>query len=316
MSQKDKGEVMHEQLLLFVHEVAMSQTQSIITRDGITLFRRRWPVAHARGTIVLVHGIAEHTGRYEHVAAQFNDWGWTVEGYDQRGHGQSDGQRGGLNQHDDLVRDLGSVVQVVRGEVTGPLMLVGHSLGGLVVGSYAAGFTEPSASPWLLPVDGVVLVSPALEAPVTLFQRGLMSTVGRLFPDMVVSTGFDPVAISRDPAVVEAYRQDPLVHDRISPRLARFIMGEGAAILARAQRWVTPTLVVYSGADRIVNPQGSANFLSLAPKDLVRGQVFPELAHEILNEPEKADVFAVLKPWLQEQLMAWQIAQVDNLAVA
>ena len=294
----------------------MSPNQFIVPRDGVKLARRSWPVGQSFGTVVLVHGIAEHTGRYEHVAAQLNSWGWSVESYDQRGHGQSEGPRGGLTQQDDLVRDLASVVQVARQKTTGPLLLLGHSLGGLVVGSYAAGFTAPSVEPWLLPVDGLVMVSPALDAPVTLFQLGLMSTVGRLFPDMTVSTGFDPVAICSDPAVVEAYRQDPLVHDRISPRLARFILEAGAATIACAQRWTIPTLVMYAGADGIVNPQGSANFVDRAPRDLVQGSVFPALAHEILNEPEQAQVFAVLKPWLDDQFTVWQRAQHRSLVAA
>ncbi|MES2091087.1 MAG: lysophospholipase, partial [Pseudomonadota bacterium] len=246
-----------------------------------------------------------------------NNWGWSVESYDQRGHGHSEGPRGGLAQHDDLLRDLGAVVQVVRHEATtGPVVLMGHSLGGLVVGGYAAGLTESRVASWLLPVDGVVMVSPALEAPLTLLQRGLMLTVGRLFLDMTVSTGFDPVLISRDPAVVQAYRDDPLIHDRISPRLARFILDEGAATLERAHRWNTPTLVVYAGADGIVHPQGSAKFVRAAPQNFVCGHAFPGLAHEILNEPEQAEVFAVLKPWLEAQLFAWQCAQSRNLTAA
>lgn len=286
------------------------------SRDGVKLFRRSWLVDQPLGTVVLVHGIAEHTGRYQHVAAQLNRWGWSVESYDQRGHGQSEGQRGGLTQQDDLVRDLGVVVHDIRRQVSGPLVLLGHSMGGLVVGRYAAFLTALSTSPSLSAVDGVVMVSPALDVPTTLFQRCLMATVGRLFPDITVSTGFDPVAICNDPAVVAAYRADPLVHDRISSRLGRFFVDAGPATLACAPRWTIPTLVLYAGADAIVNPRGSAQFVEQAPRALVRGQVFPTLAHEILNAPEQADVFAALKPWLAEQHHTWQQAQPGHLAAA
>lgn len=273
--------------------------ETILTRDGVKLVRRHWRVAQPRGTVVLVHGIAEHSGRYHHVAAQLNEWGWSVECYDQRGHGLSEGPRGRLNRDDDLVQDLAAVVAQVRAEQPqGLLLLMGHSMGGLVVGCYAADLLEPRSSAAPMDVDGVVMISPALAVPMTWFRRLLMATMGRVAPDLCARTGFNPKAICRDAAVVRAYRDDPLVHDRISPRLARFILEGGGYVRALADQWAKPTALLYAGADDIVDPQGARQFADAAPAQ-VQTRCFPHMAHEILNEPDQVMVFHALHAWLE-----------------
>lgn len=276
---------------------------TVSTRDGLTLQRRCWPVDRARGTLLLVHGIAEHSGRYEHVARHLNLLGWRVESYDQRGHGLSQGEPGRLVQDDDLLHDLDAVVRVVRHEQPdAPLVLMGHSLGGLVVSAYVAGFNGMPPSPSVDLVDALVVVSPPYKVAPSFFQHLLLQTLARWVPDMCVSTRFDPVAISRDPEVVKAYQDDPLVHDRISGRLARFIVNGGAQVLAKAPQWRMPTLLLYAGADRIASPDGSAQFARTAPSELVRARVFSHMAHEVLNEPDRAKVLDELHLWLDAQL--------------
>ena len=108
--------------------------------------------------------------------------------------------------------------------------------------------------------------------------------------------------MSRDPAVVQAYCADPLVHDRITPRLARFFLVAGADVQAAAPRWPVPTLLLYAGADRCVAPAGSAAFAAAAPAEVVQHQVFPALFHQIFNEPEQRQVLADLDEWLDDQL--------------
>ncbi len=141
--------------------------RTIQTRDGMALVRRDWPSADARGTIVIVHGLGEHIGRYAHVAARLNANRWSVVGYDQRGHGASPGERGRLAAGDDLLTDLASVVDAVRAEASGPLVLLGHSLGGLVVARFVAGALESPRPPWQRDVDALVLSSPALAIGMT-----------------------------------------------------------------------------------------------------------------------------------------------------
>ncbi|MEO7009409.1 MAG: lysophospholipase [Caldimonas sp.] len=271
------------------------------TDDGLTLQLRDWPCAAPRGSVVIVHGLGEHIGRYRHVAAHLNAWGWNVIGYDQRGHGASEGPRGRLVSSDDLLRDLAQVIDAARAAYRAPLVLLGHSLGGLVAARFVAEGLRESPAAWHRPVDALVLSSPALDTGMRAGQKLLLAVLGPLAPNLAVANGLQPEWISRDPAVVAAYRADPQVHDRIAPRLARFIVDAGAAVLARAAEWSVPTLLLYAGSDRCVAPAGSAAFAAAAPKAVVTSRAFPALYHEIFNEPEQAEVFAVLQGWLGQR---------------
>jgi len=272
--------------------------RTIRTRDGLALLRRDWPSADARGTIVVVHGLGEHIGRYAHVAARLNASGWSVVGYDQRGHGASPGERGRIAAGDDLLVDLAAVVDAVRAEAIGPLVLLGHSLGGLVVARFVAGGLESPRPPWRRDVDALVLSSPALDIGMTGAKRALLATLETLTPNLGIGNGLDATGISRDPAVVAAYRADPLVHDRIAPRLVRFLADAGPAVQALAPRWRVPTLLLYAGSDRLVVPAGSAAFATAAPAAVVTARPFASLFHEIFNEPEQDEVLGVLTAWL------------------
>jgi alpha-beta hydrolase superfamily lysophospholipase len=272
---------------------------TLTTTDGLTLRLREWPCLDARGTVLIVHGLGENIARYEHVAAHLNRGGRHVVGYDQRGHGASEGARGGLAQPDSLLADLALVIDAVRASHPGPLLLLGHSMGGLVVARFVAGGLEGLPAPaWFRPVDALVLSSPALDAGMSGVQKVLLSVVGPLAPNLALGNGLKPDWISRDPAVVQAYVANPLVHDRITPRLARFIVDAGEFVRANAARWTLPTLLLYAGGDRCVAPAGSVAFAAVAPKGVVTTRVFPTLFHEIFNEPEQAEVFAALAAWL------------------
>jgi alpha-beta hydrolase superfamily lysophospholipase len=271
---------------------------TIRTHDGLELFRRDWPSRDASRTIVIVHGLGEHIGRYAHVAAYLNERGWRVVGYDQRGHGASPGARGVLGTGDDLLADLARVVDAVRAERSTPLVLLGHSLGGLVAARFVAGGLEASRPAWQRDVDALVLSSPVLATDMSALQRALLAVLGGLAPNLAVANGIQPRSISRDAAVVAAYVADPLVHDRIAPRLARFVVDGGPTVRALAPRWQVPTLLLYAGSDRCVVPAGSAAFAAAAPPGVVTAREFPGLFHEIFNEPEQAEVLSVLGDWL------------------
>lgn len=276
--------------------------ESLRTHDGLRLQLRAWPPAGGpsgpAGTALLVHGLGEHIGRYGHVAAHLNRWGWRVAGFDLRGHGRSEGPRGGLGADDDLLRDLAIVIDAVRAALPGPLLLLGHSMGGLVAARFVAGSVGGS-EPWSRPVEALVLSSPALAVPMSVGQRLLLAVAGRLAPNLGLGNGLDPAWISRDPQVVQRYRDDPLVHDRITPRLARFFVSGGRFVAQHAARWRVPTLLLWAGADRCVEPAGSAGFAAAAPQAVVAAHEFRALAHEVFNEPEQEQVFEVLGQWLR-----------------
>ncbi|KAB2873937.1 MAG: alpha/beta hydrolase, partial [Burkholderiaceae bacterium] len=232
--------------------------QALYTHDEIPLHLREWAVRDPRGQVLLVHGLGEHVGRYAATAARLNEAGWDVAGYDQRGHGASGGPRGAIAQPHSLLDDLGVVIDALRRGRQHPPVLLGHSLGGLIAARFVAEGLAESPAAWWRPVDALVLSSPALDPGMNMVQRALLALLGPLAPHLALGNGLKPAWISRDAAVVRAYVDDPLVHDRVTPLLVRFIVDAGALVRARAPRWNVPTLLLWAGADRCVAPAGSA----------------------------------------------------------
>ncbi|MCH7343496.1 lysophospholipase [Pelomonas sp. CA6] len=275
--------------------------RSLKTEDGLPLHWRQWspPAGTAtRGTVLLVHGLGEHVGRYEALAGRLNEWGWPVVGYDHRGHGASGGPRGDLPQRHAMLEDLALVVDTLRAEplADGPLILLGHSMGGLVAARFVAGALEGAR--WSRPVDGLVLSSPAMDPGLSGFQKALLATSLKVAPHLAVGNGLKPEWISRSAAVVRAYVDDPLVHNRISATLAAMIAEEGREVLRLAPGWTVPTLLMWAGADRCVNPAGSATLAQALPPQQLQAQAFETLFHEIFNEPEREQVLTRLRAWL------------------
>ena len=150
-------------------------------------------------------------------------------------------------------------------------------------------------------LDALVLSSPALDPGMNAVQKALLAVVPRLLPHLRVNNGLKPAWICRDPAVVKAYVDDPLVHDRISGLLGRFIAEAGPVVLAAASRWQLPTLLMWAGADRCVRPEGSARFAAAAPRSVVVAREWPGFSHEIFNEPGQEQVLAELNDWLDRR---------------
>jgi alpha-beta hydrolase superfamily lysophospholipase len=272
-----------------------STLSTFVALDGDNLAIQDWPLdmgTAPRGVVLLVHGLGEHAGRYDHVASRLNDWGFMVRGYDQYGHGESGGPRGGLPTETRLLDDLTDIVDATRARMNKktPLILLGHSMGGLL----AARFVSQAVRP----VDALVMSSPALDPGLNAVQKLLLAVIPVIAPNLRVSNGLDASFISHDPATVSAYRADKLVHDRISGRLARFISRGGQATLALASKWKVPTLLLFAGADKLVNPAGSRAFAQMAPTQVVTARCFEALYHEIFNELDSEPVFAELKKWL------------------
>ncbi len=270
----------------------------LLRPDGVTLHRRAWLRPGARGTVLIVHGLGEHAGRYAQVADALNAVGWDVAAFDHRGHGRSGGARGALPSPLALQEDLGALIAAERAERAGPLVLLGHSMGGEVCARFVAEGRLAAPAAWQRIVDALVLSSPALAADLGLVDRLLLAVAPALLPNLAVVNGLKPEWVSRDPAVVADYIADPLNHDRITPRLGRAIVDGGAFAQLRAAHWSVPTLLMWAGADRCVAPRGSASFAAAAPKTVLTAREFPGLYHEIFNEPERAEVLELLRGWI------------------
>jgi alpha-beta hydrolase superfamily lysophospholipase len=261
-------------------------------RDDTQLFQHVWqPSGAPRGTVLIAHGLGEHAGRYAQLAGELTSDGWCVRAMDHRGHGRSPGARGAIPTPTAIRDDiLDALAAARRAQPNQPLILLGHSMGGAFAAE--AIVHVPSAA------DALVLSSPALLADLTPVQRGLMNTMRHVAPNLAIANGLTAQYLSHDRAVVAAYLADPLVHDRVSARLAHAIVTAGTTALAAAPRWTVPTLLLYAGDDRIVNPRGSAAFAAAAPADVVTVQRFDGLWHEIFNEIERAGPVAAVRRWL------------------
>jgi alpha-beta hydrolase superfamily lysophospholipase len=271
---------------------------TFVASDGDNVVIQDWPLeagVRLRGVVILVHGLGEHAGRYDHVARQLNAWGFAVRGYDQCGHGESGGAPGSLPTDTRLLDDLADIVDSTRARMDKgtPLIVLGHSMGGLVAGRFV--------SLGMRKVDALVMSSPALNPGLSAFQKLLVAVLPKLFPNLRVGNGLNASYISHDPAVVAAYQSDRFVHDRISARLARFIATAGPATVALAPQWKVPTLLMYAGEDKLVQPQGSRDFAVAAPAGVVTTHCFEGLYHEIFNELDAAPVFAALRQWLDQR---------------
>ena len=250
-----------------------------------------------RATVLIVHGLGEHAGRYAHVAAALVQAGFAVRAYDHQGHGRSAGQRGTLHTPDGLLQDLATVIDDTRRRAPDrPLVLLGHSMGGLVVARAVA--------QQLRPVDALVMSSPALGIHANLLQKLLLSVLPGWLPHLTIANGLDPQWVARDAAVVKAYREDPLVHDRISPRLGAWIWREGPKTVEGAGTWPLPTLLLYAGTDHLVDPAASDAFAQRAPRGRVSAQRYEAMYHEVFNDPERDQVLDTLTRWLQATFSA------------
>ena len=281
-------------------ENAATSTSSVwfTESSGTRLAVRDWvlPPAPARGMVLIVHGLGEHSGRHDRLAQRLIATGFAVRSYDQYGHGQSQGPRGGMDHDKRFIVDLAHVLnQTITGMSQDlPIILLGHSFGGLVAAHFIA---EKRAH-----VDALVLSSPALDPGLSAVQKALVATLPHVLPNLRVSNGLPLKYLTHDASVIEAYRTDPLVHNRISARLGKYIATAGPATVAKAAQWTVPTLLMWAGQDRLVAPAGSRAFAANAPKDVVHSKEFADLYHEIFNEQHADPVYGELLTWLSQRV--------------
>ena len=267
-------------------------------RDGLDLREYEWPaVGTPRAHLLLVHGIAEHAGRYPHVATQLASAGITTHAYDQRGFGGSGGHRAYIDRwsqyHDDLEDRLAEVRSAADGL---PVVLYGHSMGGLI----ALGYTLADP-PRPLP-DLLVLSAPAIDAAVPGWKRRLADILGGTVPRFAIANTFPRGGLSSDPAVEAAYLADPLAVHRTTTRLGVSLFREQdrvkAALAGGAPLPVT-TYVLH-GADDPIVPEGASR--SLEGRANVTRRVYPGLHHETHNEPSGATVIDDTIAWIVSRL--------------
>ena len=268
--------------------------------DGNRLYWQHWAGGDdPQALLLFVHGLAEHSGRYQHVMQYFADRDFDCWALDYRGHGQSPGLRVHVDRFDEYSTDLAAVHELVQNAKPQlPLYLVGHSQGGLIVLRYA--LANPNG------LAGIVVSSPFLglhpdAAPPAALK--LVANITSTFaPKLMFSKVAEPSFLSRDPQVDEAYIADPLVSDTVSARWFISIIRAHADTQASAAKLTVPALVMQSGEDRLADPAATRRWAHNAPDDLVEYVEWEGFYHEMFNEPEKEQVFERVEQWLNQQL--------------
>ena len=269
--------------------------------DGISFFVEGWEPEDGKpkALVLLVHGLGEHVARYAHVGRVLSDAGYALVGFDLRGHGRSGGPRGHSSSLDAYMQDIRQFAQRMEAKYPGmPRFLYGHSLGGLLALVYAI---QRGGQ-----LKGVIATGPALRSSLQEQKAkvALVRLLGSILPTMTVQSGLDAASISRDTAIVEAYKKDSLVHYSTSLGFGKAALSAIDFCFAHAKEFPVPLLILHGIADKIAYASGSEEFaelVRLAGKDVTL-KLWDGLYHEVHNEPEKEEVFRYMIAWLDGHL--------------
>ena len=270
---------------------------NLATVDGWSLFGRAWvPDGEVRGVVCLVHGLGEHGGRYERLAARLLERDFAVLTFDQRGFGRSPGARGCIDRYEDLLDDIGRLLKEKEKRFAQRrCFLYGHSMGGALVLNYVLR-RQPRLA-------GVVATAPWLELvrEPGFAVTALAAVMNVVRPGLTIANGIEPGLLCRDREVVANYTGDPLVHDRISARLFTACREAGRWALDRAGEFPRPLLLMHGDADRITSARASQAFAARAGAHCTF-RLWPGWYHELHNEPDNGEFFTFLARWLEERI--------------
>jgi acylglycerol lipase len=267
--------------------------------DGLKIFYQKWLSNHVKGVVVIAHGLGEHSDRYQHLLDQMAGHNISFYALDHRGHGRSEGKRGHVSSFNDYVNDLDILIQMARDENPNlPLLLLGHSMGGVIAFRYALSHSHK--------LDALILSSagliPILKVPG--WQLKLVRILSRFTPGLLIANGLDASGLSHDQKVVENYVNDPLVHDKVSVRWFTEFISAGQEALQRARELSIPLLIIHGREDPIVDYRGSEHIMERATSVDKTLYIFDGLLHETMNESSehRQDVLAKVGEWIIHHL--------------
>ena len=265
--------------------------------DGTEIFYQLWQAPKPEGLLIITHGMAEHSECYAPIVEQLQLQSWNVIAWDLRGHGQSGGQRGFVEHFDDYLKDFHQLLSLLNSKTplnNRPLVLFGHSMGGLITYSTAMEYTQ-----W--PIKGVVLSSPCfgLSVEVPLWKEKASGFLSKVAPRLTMSNEIDYSILSHDPQMIPRYKNDPLRHEKISPRLYVEMVQKMNWAMEAAPNWKLPVFFQLAGDEKLVNTEVSEKLYSKITYQDKQLKVYPRLYHEIYNELGKEEVFKDLKSYLQ-----------------
>lgn len=263
------------------------------SEDGLQLFGQGWrPDQEAKGLVCLVHGLGEHGGRYSHVGKVLADAGYVLATFDLRGHGKSGGKRGHSPSYEAFMDDIEILLKenIIRFPEI-PIFLYGHSLGALLILNFVVRRKTK--------LNGLIITGPALRNELE-NQRGKVAMINilhRVFPALTMPTGLDVNKLSQDREVVEAYVNDPLVHNKATMIMAKYSLQSIDWIFDHATKIQEPILIMQGSKDKICFPSGTRDFVNKLSGD-VTVKFWDGLYHEIHNEPGGDEVLRFMINWL------------------
>ncbi|MCW3466923.1 alpha/beta hydrolase [Chitinophaga nivalis] len=251
-----------------------------------------WIPENYSRVMIIIHGIGEHVGRYEQVAAFFMQQGFAVMGIDHYGHGKSDGKRGTTPGFDFMFDYLAAFLAHVTATYNKPVVMYGHSMGGGLLTGFLLK-RQPA-------LQAAVISAPALivGAKPGAFLKGVLRVLSAVAPNFRIAQGLDINKISHDKTAVEKFRNDPLRHDRLSLRLANDMIRNGAWCLSHADQLTVKTLLLHGNADAFTAVEGSRLFAQRAPASLLTYQEWNGYYHELHNEFSWKEVGLYIAGWL------------------
>ncbi len=265
--------------------------------DNLELYYQTWqPDKAARAALVIVHGLGEHGGRYMNLVNHLVPERYAIYTFDQRGYGRSPGKKGFINSWAEYREDVRTFVQMVRSQAgERPFFLMGHSMGGCVTADYVLHYPDG--------LTGVILSAPAVGKLNVPKSKELLSSVfSSVLPSLASPTGLDTTALSRDTAVVEAYKNDPSVHDKGTPRLGTEFPKTALWCMDHAAEFQPPLLMIHGGADRIVSVEQTKIFFAKVQQSDKKLIIYEGGYHEPHNDIHYQQVVADIANWLDEKV--------------
>ncbi len=273
---------------------------------GTSLFYQAWrPTSHDlskdKPVLVLIHGMAEHSDRYQFPVHYFTEKDFTLYAMDLRGHGNSGGRKAYAESLDQLIDDIEIFLKlVVKKEKGKKIFLVGHSFGGQLVLNYGIRFSDQYPHP----LSGIIVSSPniRLRLQIPRIKLLLAPILSRWAPTLALANELDPSLVCRNNDVVEAYRTDKKVLKKITARLAHAILENQLKILTLVREFRVPCLLMHAGEDQICCPSGTKDFFKKIPIRDKKLIIYDELYHELFNEEEREKVFRDMEKWIEERI--------------
>lgn len=268
------------------------------SKDGLEMYAKAWvPSDEIKGVACFLHGVGDHIGRYPTFAEALTAENYVLAGFDQRGFGKSEGRRGHVLSLEAYFDDIDSFLTEIRRRFPDkPLLLIGLSMGAIL----ALGYT-PLRQP---AVVGVVSFCPAMETALKEQPLKVMlaKLFGKILPTLTLESGLDLEALSRDPQVAVDFINDPLTHFKVTTAWGKTMLGAIDIVYENAPRFPKPLLLLHGTNDEIAYPRSSQKVAELAPKDKVTLKMCDGFKHDLITDPESAEVFSIVIHWLDKQI--------------